>query len=149
MPITLDVDDKFVSDISNSPNRGTIYVNWADQRNGKANTDIWLKKSTDGGSTWSSDVKVNADNSERHQFLSWMTVDQSTGYLYVVYYDRREHEDKKTDVYLSVSKDGGVSFKDYKISEYYKIIARLLPWKCKWRYDNSKPEGMKLSLIHI
>ena len=36
--------------------------------------------------------------------------------------------------------------KDYKISEYYKIIARLLSWKCKWRYDNSKPEGMKRKL---
>ena len=46
-----------------------------------------------------------------------MTIDQSTGYLYIVYYDRREHQDNKTDVYLSVSKDGGDSFKDYKISE--------------------------------
>ena len=110
MPVT-------VCDISNSSNRGTIYVNWADQRNGKDNTDIWIKKSTDGGKTWSSDIKVNSDDSNHHQFLSWMTVDQSTGYLYVVYYDRREHKDNKTDVYLSVSKDGGDSFKDYKISE--------------------------------
>ncbi len=104
-------------DISDSPYKGTIYVNWADQRNGKDNTDIWLKKSRDGGKTWSSDVRVNSDDSNRHQFLSWMTIDQITGYLYVVYYDRREHQDNKTDVYLSVSKDGGESFKDFKISE--------------------------------
>ena len=109
MPVT-------VCDISNSPYKGTIYVNWADQRNGKDNTDIWLKKSTDGGKTWSTDIKVNADNSHRHQFLSWITVDPFTGYLYVVYYDRRDNEGNLTDVYLSVSKDGGTNFKDYKIN---------------------------------
>ena len=109
MPVT-------VCDISNSENKGTIYVNWADQRNGKENTDIWIKKSKDGGKTWSDDIKVNTDNSKKHQFLTWMTIDQSNGYLYIVYYDRREHEDNKTDVYLSVSKNGGASFKDYKIS---------------------------------
>mgnify|MGYP000152932990 CR=1 FL=1 len=27
-------------DISNSPNRGTIYVNWTDQRNGEDDTDV-------------------------------------------------------------------------------------------------------------
>ena len=46
-----------------------------------------------------------------------MTVDQSNGYLYIVYYDRRNHADNHTDVYLSVSKDGGTTFSDYKISE--------------------------------
>ena len=111
MPVT-------ICDISDSPYKGTIYVNWADQRNGKTNTDIWLKKSSDGGKTWSNDIRVNSDNSKRHQFLTWMTIDQSTGYLYVVYYDRRAHDDNQTDVYLSVSKDGGESFKDYKISEH-------------------------------
>ena len=104
-------------DISNSKYKGTIYVNWADQRNGKQNTDIWIKKSTDGGKTWSEDVRVNTDASNRHQFLTWMTVDQSNGYLYIVYYDRRNHVDNHTDVYLSVSKDGGATFNDFKISE--------------------------------
>ena len=110
MPVT-------VCDISKSPYRGTIYINWADQRNGKDNTDIWLKKSIDGGKSWSEDIKVNSDYSSRHQFLSWMTVDQSTGYLYIVYYDRRETDGNYTDVFMSVSKDGGKSFKDYKISK--------------------------------
>ena len=110
MPVT-------VCDISKSPHRGTIYINWADQRNGKDNTDIWLKKSIDGGKSWSEDIKVNSDHSSRHQFLSWMTVDQSTGYLYIVYYDRRETDGNYTDVFMSVSKNGGKSFKDYKISK--------------------------------
>ena len=105
-----------VCDLSNSPNRGTIYVNWGDQRNGKDNTDIWLIKSSDGGKNWTDPVKVNDDSSDKHQFLSWMTVDQTNGYLYFVFYDRRNREGRGTDVYLAVSKDGGESFKNYKIS---------------------------------
>lgn len=96
---------------------GTIYVNWADQRNGKDNTDIWLIRSNDKGKTWSSPTRVNNDSSNHHQFLSWMEVDQATGYLYFVFYDRRNHDDRKTDVYLAVSKDGGETFANYKISE--------------------------------
>jgi len=34
-------------DLSNGPNRGTIYINWSDQRNGTDDTDVWLVKSTD------------------------------------------------------------------------------------------------------
>lgn len=105
-----------VSDLSNGENHGTLYLNWADQRNGETDTDIWLMKSTNNGETWSEPIRVNQDNSKNHQFFTWMTIDQSTGHLYFVYYDRRNFKDNKTDVYLSVSKDGGTSFKDYKIS---------------------------------
>ena len=105
-------------DISNGPHRGTIYVNWTDQRNGNANVDVWLCKSTDGGNTWSNPVRVNDDTTLRPQFLTWMDIDQSTGYLYFVFYDRRNHLNSNyTDVYLAVSKDGGNTFANYKISE--------------------------------
>ncbi len=36
-------------DLSYSQYRGTIYVNWTDQRNGEDDTDVWIAKSTDGG----------------------------------------------------------------------------------------------------
>lgn len=97
--------------------QGTIYVNWSDQRNGTTNTDIWLSKSTDGGDTWSEPVKVNDDFSNKHQFLTWMSIDQTTGYLYFVFYDRRNYSDNSTDVYVAVSKDGGKTFINRKISE--------------------------------
>ncbi len=103
-------------DISNSKFKGTVYVNWGDQRNGLDDTDIWIKKSSDGGKTWSKDIKVNQDDSKHHQFLSWMTIDQTNGFVYVVYYDRRNYTDNHTDVYLSVSKDGCETFVDYQIS---------------------------------
>ena len=103
-------------DLSNGPDRATLYLNWADQKNGEEDTDVWLMKSTDGGATWSKRIKVNQDNSKRHQFFTWMTVDQSNGYLYFVYYDRRNHSDNQTDVYISVSRDGGQTFKDIRVS---------------------------------
>ena len=45
------------------------------------------------------------------------TVDQETGYIYIVYYDRRDYDDNQTDVYLAYSTNGGSSFKNVKISE--------------------------------
>ncbi len=104
-------------DLSNGPHRGNIYVNWSDQRNGTDNTDIWLAKSADGGNTWSAPIKVNNDNSNKHQFLTWMDIDQTTGYLYFVFYDRRNYNDNNTDVYMAVSTDGGQTFINRKISE--------------------------------
>ena len=104
-------------DLSNGPNRGTLYLNWSDQQKGAKDTDIWIMKSTDGGKTWSERIRVNQDEPGKHQFFSWMTIDQSSGFIYIVYYDRRNHDDNKTDVYVSASRDGGMSFKDYKISK--------------------------------
>ncbi|MFK7785593.1 MAG: sialidase family protein [Crocinitomicaceae bacterium] len=104
-------------DLSDGPNRGTLYLNWCDQRNGLDDTDVFIKKSTDGGKTWSDAIKVNQDDSKKHQFYTWMDVDQSTGYVYFVYYDRRNHSDNQTDVYMSVSKDGGKTFVDTKLSK--------------------------------
>jgi hypothetical protein len=104
-------------DLSNSPYRGTIYINWSDQRNGSDDTDIFLAKSTDGGNTWSGPIRVNDDAPGKQQFFTWMTIDQTTGYLYFVFYDRREHEDESTDVYMAFSKDGGQTFINRRISE--------------------------------
>jgi hypothetical protein len=106
-----------VCDISNGPNRGTIYVNWSDQRNGVTDTDVWMVKSSDGGNTWSAIKKVNGDAKGSQQFFTWMTIDQTTGYLYSVFYDRRNYVDLRTDVYMAYSTDGGNNFTNERISE--------------------------------
>lgn len=104
-------------DISGLENHGTIYINWSDQRNGNDDTDIWLAKSTDGGQTWSNAIRVNDDEPGKHQFFTWMTIDQTTGELIFVFYDRRNYDDTSTDVYLARSSDGGETFENIKISE--------------------------------
>lgn len=104
-------------DLSDGPYRGNIYINWSDQRNGTDDTDIWFVSSTDGGNTWSNPLRVNNDAPGKQQFFSSMTVDQATGYIYVVFYDRRYRSGSMTDVYMAVSKDGGQSFTNFIISE--------------------------------
>ena len=104
-------------DLSEGPNRGTLYINWCDQLNGESDTDSWIMRSEDGGDSWSERIKVNQDTTGRHQFFTWMCIDQSNGYLYFVYYDRRNYSDTQTDVYVSVSRDGGNTFEDVRVSD--------------------------------
>jgi len=106
-------------DISYGDYHGTIYVNWADQRNGENDTDIWISKSTDKGKSWTDPLKVNDDKVVmlgRHQCYNWMAVDPITGNIYIIFYDRRNHNDLNTDVYLAISTDGGETFTNEKIS---------------------------------
>ncbi|UOQ73032.1 T9SS type A sorting domain-containing protein [Hymenobacter cellulosilyticus] len=108
-------------DLSPGPYRGNLYVNWTDQRNGPTDTDVWLARSTDGGQTWSAPTRVNNDPAGRHQFFTWMTVDQKTGYLWFVFYDRRNYTasptDVRTDVYAARSTDGGLTFQNFRLSQ--------------------------------
>jgi len=104
-------------DLSGGPHHGTIYINYSDQSNGVQDTDVWLVKSTDGGDTWSEPKRVNDDPPGKHQFFTWMDIDQVTGHLYFVFYDRRNHAGNQTDVYLAISQDGGETFENILISE--------------------------------
>jgi hypothetical protein len=106
-----------MTDKSKSPYKGSLYLVWADQRKGENDTDIWLTRSHNFGDNWSTPMRINNDGAGKHQYLPWLTVDQETGYLYIVYYDRRNYDDNQTDVYLAYSVDGGASFKNTLISE--------------------------------
>jgi len=108
MPVT-------VCDLSEGDYSGRLYVNWVDDRNG--NYDVWLISSDDGGSTWTNPLRVNNDLDSADQFFTWLTVDQSNGNLYAVFYDRRGLEGFETDVYLASSSDGGQSWQNEKINE--------------------------------
>lgn len=106
-------------DISNSPHKGTIYINYSDKTNGEKDVDIFVIKSTDAGNTWSSPIRVNDDpvGNGKQQFMSWMSVDPITGSVNIIYYDRRNYDDSSTDVYLARSTDGGTTFENVRISE--------------------------------
>jgi hypothetical protein len=106
-------------DISNSQFRGSIYINFSDRRNGDDDVDIFLVKSSNGGNSWSKPIRVNTDapGNKKQQFMSWMSVDPVTGNIYILFYDRRNYNDSRTDVYLARSTDGGESFRNINISE--------------------------------
>ena len=104
-------------DRSNGHYRGTIFINWSDNRNGATDSDIWVVKSSDGGKTWSNPKRVNDDPAGKQQYFNFLSVDQVTGYVFIVFYDRRNYADNKTDVYVAVSRDGGTRFENMQISD--------------------------------
>ena len=108
MPVT-------VCDLSNGPYRGNIYINYLDSVS-SGDHDIRLIKSTNGGLNWSSVERVNNDGTGKEQFLTWMAIDQMTGYLYFVFYDRRNYSNNNTDVYMARSTDGGETFTNLVVS---------------------------------
>ena len=105
------------ADLSNGKYRGSVYINWAQQASDGGDTDIMLAYSRDKGLTWSKPIKVNGDKGQKQQFLTWMSVDPVTGNIYMVYYDRRRFEDTQTDVILAVSRNGGASFREYRLNK--------------------------------
>jgi len=104
-------------DWSNGPNKGTLYVNWIDARNG--DPDVFVMSSRDGGETWSAPVRVNDDHMKngKVQFFTWMSVDPADGSLNIVFYDRRDTVGALTKVTLARSIDGGRTFVNYKIDQ--------------------------------
>ena len=104
-----------VCDNSKGANLGNLYLNWIDHRNG--NPDVFVKYSEDKGETWSDDIKINTDNLSDEQFFTWMTVDQSNGNIYLIYYDNSRNNDRSFDVILASSTDGARTFTNEVISE--------------------------------
>ena len=102
-------------DLTNGPNKGTLYVNWIDARNG--DPDVFVMSSKDGGDTWSSPVRVNDDAAKngKVQFFTWMAVDPVDGSVNIIFYDRRDTEGSQTRLTLARSVDGGKSFVNHKI----------------------------------
>lgn len=100
-----------------SERKGLLFISWADQRAGVDNTDVFLIRSNNFGDNWTLPVKVNSDTGKKHQYMPSMVIDNVTGYIYVLFYDRRNYDDNQTDVYLAYSVDSGTTFKDVKISD--------------------------------
>jgi hypothetical protein len=102
-------------DLSEGPNKGTLYVNWVDARNG--DPDVFVMSSKDGGNTWTKPVRVNDDplKNGKAQFFTWMSVDPVDGSLNIVFYDRRDTSASMTGLTLARSIDGGQTFVNKKI----------------------------------
>ena len=102
-------------DLSDGPNKGTLYVNWIDARNG--DLDVFVVSSRDGGNTWSAPVRVNDDavKNGKVQFFTWMAIDPADGSVNIVFYDRRDTTGTQTGLILARSVDGGRTFVNHKV----------------------------------
>lgn len=106
------------------PLTGDLVVLWNDQYFG--NPDIIAVRSSDGGNTWSTPVKVNDDTGTEAQFFPWVTTDEN-GTIYAVWYDRR-HNGVDLDVYMSSSTDGGATW-DANTRITGSSFTPVLPWE--------------------
>ncbi len=95
---------------------GRLYVTFGDFPLGTTagnNLNVYLKRSTDGGTTWTADpgVLVNDDGGASTQFFPWLSVDPSDGTVNLAWYDTRNDavNNKKAQVFYARSSDGGTS----------------------------------------
>jgi len=87
---------------------GVIYVVFEDERNANCIQDIYFARSTDGGTSFEANVKVNDDPTRwRRQYDPSIAVHD--GNIYVVWEDDRDHVGIY-DVYFARSTDGGAHF---------------------------------------
>ena len=100
-------------DITAGPHKGSVYVNWIDERNG--DPDVFIATSRDGGRTWGAPVRVNDDPKGAAQLFTWLTVDPVDGALNLVFHDRRGRQGTVTGVTLARSIDGGKTFVNYAV----------------------------------
>jgi len=105
-----------------NPNK--LYVAFMALSGNPANADIFVARSTDGGTSWSTPVKVNDDATSKHQF--WPAIDVSGSFLSVAWYDFRDSPTPGSpsatntvlNVYYASSNDGGASFSEnVKVSD--------------------------------
>jgi hypothetical protein len=95
---------------------GAIYVTWTDRRNSGI-SDIYFAKSTDGGATFSANVRVNS-YTDYSQGYPELTLDDAEN-IYVVWNDgRRYWTEGYNDIYFAKSTDKGGNFTgDFRVND--------------------------------
>lgn len=89
---------------------GRLYVTYFDKSVAGANTNIYERYSTDGGTTWSAEIQVNDGSTTAYHFHPAISVSPN-GTVGISFYDtRNDATNKKTDQYVSFSTDCGVSW---------------------------------------
>ncbi|MFN2607383.1 MAG: sialidase family protein [Acidimicrobiales bacterium] len=95
---------------------GVLYVAWSDGRDG--DPDVLLRRSADGGATWSAPMRVNDDRrgDGASQSLPRVAV-SAAGRVDVAFLDRRrDPKNVLTDAWLASSADGGRTFSGRRLS---------------------------------
>ncbi len=112
-------------DVSGGARNGYIYVVWTNigvpGTNTGTNASVYCMRSTNGGTSWGTPVRVNQGTSANDyaSYLPWITCDQATGKLYCIFYDDRNLGASSTAVetWMATSDDGGLTWTDVKVGD--------------------------------
>jgi len=105
-------------DISGGANNGNLYIVWTNIGTPGVNSGtpgVYAIRSTNGGTTWSTPVKVNQANGT--SYFPWISCDSETGILSTVFYDDRNVGGGDCEVYSAFSTDAGNTWTDFQVSD--------------------------------
>lgn len=112
------VEPKIACDQSKGAHQGRVYICWSDQKNGKANLDVFLVFSDDQGKNWTEPILLSYRANHKHQFLPDVAVDPFDGTVYVLYLDQQNDPfGKFTDLKLMSSLNGGLKFEGLLLNQ--------------------------------
>ena len=133
-PIRVNSFPSMAVDVGDGPNRGEMYVTWADQSYDRSS--IFLIKSTNGGETWLGfDYNTNQIGPLGGDYIPFVLNDDifSSGYndqwfpaitvnpygvVTVIFYDSREDANNQyTSVWAARSTNGGTTWSNFRISD--------------------------------
>ena len=120
---------------------GYIYIVWTNIGVPGVNSgdpDIYLIKSTDGGNTWQTPVRVNDDiqGNGANQWFPWITIDPITDAISIVFYDGRNHiGTTSAEITVAYSIDGGANFTNYIISDNSFTVGPLPDFRYHYNGD--------------
>ncbi len=98
------------SDTSLGQNRGTLYCSWMDGTVANG-VNVFVARSTDGGTSWSAPRQVNDDTGLADHFNQWLSVDPSDGSVNLSWNDTRNDPARlSTDIFYARSTDAGTTF---------------------------------------
>jgi hypothetical protein len=120
-------------DTSSSRYAGNVYVVYADNDNHDG-ADVVFQRSTDSGLTFTAPLRLDSrPGSDRAQWFPWVTVDSSTGRIWVFYYDQGiATSGDRTETTATFSDDGGSHW-----SPPTPLTDR--PFQAGWGNDTGQP----------
>ncbi len=87
-----------------------VYTRDPDTQNSGDASNVYYRRSTDAGATWSAEVKLNDDATTSDQFFASLSIG-ATNFVGVGWYDRREDVNNlRINYYSTTSYDGGLSW---------------------------------------
>ncbi|MEO8287170.1 MAG: S-layer homology domain-containing protein [Chloroflexota bacterium] len=126
---SVDAESGLVWDATGGPFNNTAYLVYTEEPvNENNDTEIYVRRSTNDGATWSAPVRVNDDplGPIRSQFLPYITLDRTSGTVALGWHDARNDNgvpgsggtngvvNDDSEYYGAYSTDGGVNFSTNK-----------------------------------
>ncbi|HKA17001.1 MAG TPA: sialidase family protein [Blastocatellia bacterium] len=125
-----------------------IVYNGTSSAIGPDRSDVFYIRSTDGGSTFSTPLKINDDGTSTTQMFPSIAA-ASDGTLGVKWWDRRNDplSDSLTDVYMAISNDSGASFgKNFRITDHNWVFGPSELGSYHGDYDGITSDGSNFFL---